>query len=57
MSNTAKGSVTQVMGPVVDVTFEEGFLPAIHNALTMKVGERRLTVEVAQHIGDNAVRR
>ncbi len=44
------------MGPVVDVTFEEGFLPAIHNALTMKIGERELTVEVAQHIGDNAVR-
>ncbi len=44
------------MGPVVDVTFEEGFLPAIHNALTMNIGERRLTVEVAQHIGDNAVR-
>ena len=44
------------MGPVVDVCFEEGFLPAIHNALTMKIGERTLTVEVAQHIGDNVVR-
>ena len=63
MSNTAKetmaqakGSVAQVMGPVVDVRFEEGFLPSIHNALTMKNGERTLTVEVAQHIGDNIVR-
>ena len=56
MSNTAKGTVSQVMGPVVDVCFEEGFLPAIHNALTMKIGERTLTVEVAQHIGDNVVR-
>ena len=56
MSNKAKGSVSQVMGPVVDVCFEEGFLPAIHNALTVPIGERTLTVEVAQHIGDNIVR-
>ena len=56
MSNTAKGSVSQVMGPVVDVHFEDGFLPAINNALTMKVGERTLIVEVAQHMGDNVAR-
>ena len=56
MSQTAKGSVSQVMGPVVDVTFEEGFLPSIHNALSMQNGEKTLTVEVAQHIGDNIVR-
>ena len=56
MSNIAKGSVSQVMGPVVDVCFEEGCLPSIYNALTMKIGERTLTVEVAQHIGDNIVR-
>ena len=56
MSQTAKGTVSQVMGPVVDVCFEEGFLPSIHNALTMQNGERQLTVEVAQHIGDNVVR-
>ena len=56
MSTIAKGSVAQVMGPVVDVRFEEGSLPAIHHALTMKNGERTLTVEVSQHIGDNVVR-
>ena len=56
MSTIAKGSVAQVMGPVVDVRFEEGFLPAINNALTMMIGERKLTVEVSQHIGDNIVR-
>ena len=56
MSNIAKGSVAQVMGPVVDVRFEEGALPAIYNALTMQIGERTLTVEVAQHIGDNTAR-
>lgn len=44
------------MGPVVDVRFEEGELPPIYNALTMPVGERTLTVEVAQHIGDNTAR-
>ena len=56
MSNSAKGRVSQVMGPVVDVLFEEGALPAIHQALTMPIEARTLTVEVAQHIGDNVVR-
>ena len=56
MSNKTTGIVSQVMGPVVDVRFEEGALPAIYNALTMPVGERTLTVEVAQHIGDNVAR-
>ncbi len=50
------GKVTQVMGPVVDVRFNEGELPAIHNALTIPQAERVLTVEVAQHIGDNVAR-
>ncbi len=44
------------MGPVVDVAFEGGDLPAIENALTMPIGSRTLTVEVAQHIGDHTVR-
>ena len=44
------------MGPVVDVRFEEGSLPSIYNALTVPIGERTLTVEVAQHIGDNTAR-
>ena len=56
MSDTAKGSVSQVMGPVVDVCFEEGFLPSIYNALTMQNGDKKLTVEVAHDIGDNIVR-
>ncbi len=51
-----KGVVSQVMGPVVDVRFEEGQLPPIYNALTMPVGDKKLTVEVAQHIGDNTAR-
>ena len=56
MSTIEKGRVSQVMGPVVDVHFEEGSLPAINNALTMKIGDRTLTVEVSQHVGDNVVR-
>ena len=56
MSEKIHGTVSQVMGPVVDVSFNEGGLPAIYNALTMPIGERTLTVEVAQHIGDNTAR-
>ena len=51
-----KGYVSQVMGPVVDVVFDSGKLPAIFNALTIQNGNKTLTVEVAQHIGDNTVR-
>ena len=50
------GSVSQVIGPVVDVTFAEGALPAILNALETEVDGRRLVLEVAQHLGENAVR-
>ena len=50
------GRVAQVMGPVIDVRFDEGGLPPINNALTVSIGDRTLTVEVAQHIGDNTAR-
>ena len=50
------GKVAQVMGPVVDVRFDKGGLPPIHQALTVMIGETKLTVEVAQHIGDNTAR-
>ena len=56
MEKVHTGVVAQVMGPVVDVRFDEDHLPAIYNALTLPIGERTLTVEVAQHIGDNTVR-
>ena len=56
MDKIILGKVVQVMGPVVDVRFNEGELPEILNALTIPVGERKLTVEVAQHIGDNTAR-
>ncbi len=56
MENSHIGKVIQVMGPVVDVRFKEGELPSILNALTMPIGDKTLTVEVAQHIGDNVAR-
>ena len=56
MKKINTGYVSQVMGPVVDVRFDDGRLPAIFNALTIKKGDKTLTVEVAQHIGDNVVR-
>ena len=56
MAKSYTGVVSQVMGPVVDVRFENGQLPAIFNALTIEKGDKTLTVEVAQHIGDNIVR-
>ncbi|MBB3174751.1 F-type H+-transporting ATPase subunit beta [Endobacter medicaginis] len=49
------GRVTQVRGAVVDVQFE-GELPFIQNALTVKVGDSTLVLEVAQEIGERTVR-
>jgi F-type H+-transporting ATPase subunit beta len=55
------GRLVQVIGPVVDVAFEEGKLPNIMNAIaitnpTINDVEDNLIVEVAQHLGDNVVR-
>lgn len=55
------GHVSQVMGPVVDVKFSNGQLPAIYNALTVKIERPNeeavtLTLEVAIHLGDDSVR-
>jgi F-type H+-transporting ATPase subunit beta len=54
-SNTRTGHVTQVIGAVVDVKFD-GDLPEILNALETDNGGNRLVLEVAQHLGENAVR-
>ncbi|MFN3502726.1 MAG: F0F1 ATP synthase subunit beta, partial [Allorhizobium sp.] len=51
----ALGKVTQVIGAVVDVSFE-GELPPILNALETDNGGNRLVLEVAQHLGENQVR-
>ncbi len=54
-SSNIVGRVTQVLGAVVDVQFD-GELPYIQNALTTKVGERPLVLEVAQELGERTVR-
>ena len=52
------GKVLQVLGPVVDVEFKPNELPAIYNAIEIKIPEKKLdiTLEVAQHLGNNTVR-
>ena len=54
-STNAKGKITQVIGPVVDVQFE-GHLPEILNALETKNNDQRLVLEVAAQLGENTVR-
>ncbi|HLW93564.1 MAG TPA: F0F1 ATP synthase subunit beta [Roseiarcus sp.] len=54
-ANRPSGRVTQVIGPVVDVKFE-GHLPEILNALETTNHGNRLVLEVAQHLGESAVR-
>ena len=51
----AKGKITQVIGAVVDVQFEN-HLPEILNALTTDNNGKKLVLEVAQHLGENTVR-
>ena len=50
------GKVIQIIGPVLDIRFAEGELPALLNAIEVTHGDRTITLEVAQHIGDNVVR-
>jgi len=52
----ANGRVSQVIGAVVDVVFEDGNLPAIYNALEIQEHNQRVVLEVASHLGNNAVR-
>ncbi|MGI5178537.1 F0F1 ATP synthase subunit beta [Dactylosporangium sp. CA-152071] len=59
-AKTAVGRVVRVIGPVVDAEFPRDAMPAIYNALhvevTLSEGAKKLTLEVAQHLGDNQVR-
>ena len=59
---TAVGHVVQVIGPVLDIQFEEGHLPAIYNAVRITSDGYNLpepldvTAEVQQHLGEGRVR-
>jgi len=50
------GKVVQVIGPVLDIRFEDGKLPELLNAIEIQNGDKKITAEVAQHIGDNVAR-
>ena len=56
MSEKNIGTVVQVIGPVLDIRFADGQLPALRNAIELDNGGKKLVVEVAQHIGDNVAR-
>ena len=56
-----EGVIAQVIGPVVDIDFEEGNLPSIYNAIkiprkSIEGIEEELIVEVQQHLGENRIR-
>ena len=51
-----KGTIAQVLGPIVDVEFKDGKLPAINDALTVQLNGAEQVMEVAQHVGGNTVR-
>ncbi|MBQ6998620.1 MAG: F0F1 ATP synthase subunit beta [Clostridia bacterium] len=51
-----KGTVIQIIGPVVDIRFDEGQLPALKNAIEIPNGDAIVVVEAASHLGDNIVR-
>lgn len=50
------GKISQVVGVVVDVEFPEGHLPAIFNALKVKINDTEIVLEVAQHLSETSVR-
>ena len=56
MADGTVGKISQVIGAVVDVSFDDGDLPEIMNALETDNNGNRLVLEVAQHLGENEVR-
>ncbi len=51
-----EGVINQIIGPVIDIKFEEGHMPELLNAIKIEDGEKSIMAEVAQHIGDDVVR-
>ena len=56
MAKGSIGTVAQVIGPVLDIKFAAGELPQLRSAIEVGSGEKKLVVEVAQHVGDDVVR-
>ena len=55
MANS-KGTVIQIVGPVLDIRFPDGGLPQLLSAIEIPHGDHTIVAEVAQHIGDNVAR-
>jgi F-type H+/Na+-transporting ATPase subunit beta len=53
---TKNGRISQIVGVVIDIDFPLGALPAIYNALEVRLEDRTLTLEVAQHLSESSVR-
>ena len=51
-----EGIINQIIGPVIDIKFEEGHMPELLNAILIQDGDKKIMAEVAQHIGDDVVR-
>ena len=56
MSTKNIGKVVQIIGPVLDIRFQDGQLPELLSAIEIQSGDRKIVAEVAQHIGDNVAR-
>ena len=56
MNNKNIGKVVQIIGPVLDIRFENGHLPNLLNAIEVKNGDDTVICEVAQQLGDDTVR-
>jgi len=56
MASTHTGKIVQIIGPVLDIQFEDEQIPNLNNAINIQLEDRLLVAEVAQHVGDNVVR-
>ena len=56
MTKKSNGKIVQIIGPVLDIKFSPEHLPELYNAITIQADSGKLTVEVAQHLGDDVVR-
>lgn len=55
-TKTKTGKISQIIGPVIDIKFENEKLPELYNALEIKSEGKKIITEVMQHLGDNVVR-
>src|SRR5258708_7094474 len=50
------GTISQIIGPVLDLQFNENKVPAIYNAVEVETGKQKIVAEVQQHLGEGLVR-